>query len=126
SAAAAPASLSSTAAPEPAAAPVAAPAAPPRRCIVERVCAANAPALDRLFHLMVAAKASDLHLSSGMPPLVRKDGKIRPLEPSAAALSHDEMGRVLEPIMPEVNRNEFAKRNDTDFAYEIKGLARFR
>ena len=38
--------------------------------------ASGAPPIDRLFRLMVEAKASDLHLSSGMPPLVRKDGKI--------------------------------------------------
>jgi twitching motility protein PilT len=61
-----------------------------------------------------------------MPPLVRKDGKIQPLEPNGKAFTHEEMVALLEPIMPEPNRAEFAKRNDTDFAYEIRGLARFR
>jgi twitching motility protein PilT len=86
----------------------------------------NAPAIDRLFHLMVAAKASDLHLSTGMAPQIRKDGKIQPLEPGARPITHEEMVALLEPIMPETNRAEFAKRSDTDFAYEIRGLARFR
>jgi twitching motility protein PilT len=86
----------------------------------------GAPAIDRLFRLMVEAKASDLHLSSSMPPLVRKDGKIQPLESGATALTNDDMVALLDPIMPEVNREEFARRNDTDFAYEVKGLARFR
>jgi twitching motility protein PilT len=83
-------------------------------------------AIDRLFRLMVEAKASDLHLSTGMPPLVRKDGHIEPLEAGAPALSHDQIVGLMDPITPEPNRAEFAKRNDTDFAYEIKGLARFR
>jgi len=114
----APAEAARTAAATPAA------AAPP--AVAEPVLAPGAPAIDRLFHLMVAAKASDLHLSSGMAPMVRKDGKIKPLEPGAAALNHEQMVALLEPIMPEPNRAEFAKRNDTDFAYEIRGLARFR
>ena len=83
-------------------------------------------AIDRLFRLMIELKASDLHLSTGMPPLVRKDGHIQPLEEGAAALGHDQIVGLMDPIIPEPNRAEFAQRNDTDFAYEIKGLARFR
>ena len=75
---------------------------------------------------MIESKASDLHLSTGMPPLVRKDGRMQPLEEGAAALTHDEIVALSEPITPETNRAEFAERRDTDFAYEIKGLARFR
>jgi len=87
---------------------------------------AGAPPIDRLFYLMVEAKASDLHLSSGMPALVRKDGKIQPLEADARAISAAEMIALLDPITPQPNQDEFARRNDTDFAYEIKGLGRFR
>ena len=86
----------------------------------------SVPEIDRLFHLMCAMKASDLHLSSGMPPLVRKDGEIRPLEEGAAAMSAREIERLLDPIVPEKNAAEFQRRHDTDFAYEIAGLARFR
>jgi twitching motility protein PilT len=83
-------------------------------------------AIDRLFRLMIESKSSDLHLSTGMPPLVRKDGRIQPLEDGAAPFTHEEIVALMEPITPEPNRAEFAQRNDTDFAYEIKGLARFR
>ena len=83
-------------------------------------------AIDRLFRLMCEQKASDLHLSVGMPPLVRKDGSIQPLEEGAPALTPDSVVALLEPIMPGKNREEFARRHDTDFAYEIDGLARFR
>ncbi len=83
-------------------------------------------AIDRLFRLMCERGASDLHLCVGMPPLVRKDGSIRSLEDDAAALDADSIVTLLEPIMPAKNREEFARRHDTDFAYEIAGLARFR
>ena len=84
------------------------------------------PAIERLFRQMVETEASDLHLTSGMPPLIRKDGVIQPLDASAPPLSHDDVVALMEPITPELNRAEFAQRNDTDFAYEMKGLARFR
>jgi twitching motility protein PilT len=82
--------------------------------------------IDVLFHLMCEAKASDLHLSVGSTPLVRKDGHMQPLDPAAPALDPDSMVRLLDPITPEKNKAEFAERHDTDFAYEIPGLARFR
>lgn len=117
-----------------AAAAIATPAAPvtpaapeaPVAAAVPRPPAVGANAIDRLFYLMVESKASDLHLSSGMPPLIRKDGHIKPLEENAPALTNADVVSLMEPITPETNRAEFAERNDTDFAYEIKGLARFR
>jgi twitching motility protein PilT len=82
--------------------------------------------IDVLFHLMCEAKASDLHLAVGTRPLIRKDGVMQPLDPEAPVLDPDAVVRLLDPITPEKNRHEFTDRNDTDFAYEISGLARFR
>ena len=87
---------------------------------------AHAPAIDVLFRAMCEAGASDLHLTSGMPPLIRKDGEMRPLFENAAPYGRDALARLLMEITPEHNRAEFEARNDTDFAYEIEGLARFR
>src|SRR5262245_15885327 len=86
----------------------------------------GAPPIDRLFHLMCETKASDLHLSVGMKPLVRKDGEIKVLDESAPVFDAESMWAMLEPIIPERNREEFGRRHDTDFAYEIAGLGRFR
>ena len=86
----------------------------------------GAPLIDRLFHDMCAVKASDLHISTGMAPLVRKDGEICLLDEHASPLSSDDVVQLLDPIMPEKNREEFAQRHDTDFAYEIPELGRFR
>jgi len=82
--------------------------------------------IDALFHAMVDAGASDLHLCVGSPPTIRKDGRIQPLDPTAPPLAPPDLSRLLAPIMPEANRKEFSERHDTDFAYEIAGLARFR
>jgi twitching motility protein PilT len=84
------------------------------------------PAIDQMFAAMCALGASDLHLSVGAPPLVRKDGRIQTLDPAMPVITSDFVLRMLEPIMPAANRQEFAERHDTDFAYEVPGLARFR
>jgi twitching motility protein PilT len=84
------------------------------------------PAIDAMFRRMCDLGASDLHLSSGMPPLVRKDGEMRVLHENAPPLTADLLARLLWEIAPPTNRAEFEQRHDTDFAYEIAGLARFR
>jgi len=86
----------------------------------------EAPAIDQLFRSMCSVGASDLHLCVGSPPTIRKDGHIQPLDPAAAPLTAPELVQLLAPIMPEMNRKEFTERHDTDFAYEIPELARFR
>ncbi|MDQ2746218.1 MAG: type IV pilus twitching motility protein PilT [Acidobacteriota bacterium] len=82
--------------------------------------------MEKLFHAMVEAGASDLHLSVSMPPMIRKDGKMKKLESAQAALTAETIKELLTSIMPEKNREEFDRRHDTDFAYQIEGLARFR
>jgi twitching motility protein PilT len=102
------------------------PAVPaPPDSLSARVRAGAAPEMDALFASMVEMRASDLHLSVGSPPLVRHDGDIKPL-PGRAPLTPSDTQRMLWAIAPERNREEFERRHDTDFAYEIAGLARFR
>ncbi len=83
------------------------------------------PAIGALFRRMVELKASDLHLSAGERPMVRQHGDMVRFEdyPPLTAAS---AAALLEPIMPSKNREEFAHARDTDFAYEIADLARFR
>ena len=82
--------------------------------------------MDALFNKMAELGASDLHLSVTMPPMIRKDGKMKPLEEGVSPLTPETMRSLLTSIMPERNQEEFARRSDSDFAYEIPGLARFR
>ena len=84
------------------------------------------PAINAMFRRMFELKASDLHLSATTPPMVRKDGEMRRLHDAAGPLTSEMIQRLLTEITPSINRAEFEARHDTDFAYEIAGLARFR
>jgi len=78
-----------------------------------------------LFRVLSQLKGSDLHISAGNPPLIRHDGDIKPIA-GRSALSPADTERILWPITPERNREEFQRRHDTDFAYELPGIGRFR
>jgi twitching motility protein PilT len=107
----------------PAAAPAPAPVAPPA---APRVTASGSTGeMDELLRTLVSMKASDLHMSVGSPPMVRHDGEMKAL-PGRSVLAAADTERILKPIAPARNIEEFKNRHDTDFAYEIAGLARFR
>ena len=95
--------------------------APPR---VESV--PGEPAANRYLRQMVAMGASDLHLSSDVPPMVRVDGSMQVLDSSAQPLNSEQLEKILMEITPEKNREEFEAVNDTDYAHMIEGVARFR
>jgi twitching motility protein PilT len=82
------------------------------------------PALDQYFHAMVAQGASDFHLSSGNYPTFRIAGTITTV--GKDILTADAAKTLIYEIMPERNRLEWEQTHDTDFAYELKGAARFR
>ena len=81
--------------------------------------------IDRLLRLMAEQEGSDLHLRVGEPPIMRVHGELKRME-SREALTVPQVEAMLLSIMPARNSQEFAEMNDTDFAYEIEGLARFR
>jgi twitching motility protein PilT len=81
--------------------------------------------LDSLFNRMVAVGASDLHMTSGRKPVLRIDGEIVTIE-ECEAINPDQMRQILLEITPDENAAQFDRENDTDFAYEIENLARFR
>ncbi len=81
--------------------------------------------LNGLLKKMMDAGCSDLHLSAESPPYWRLDGEIEPIE-KQQALSVDFLEEQIRSISPPENQEEFGRRNDTDFAYEVPGLSRFR
>ncbi len=85
----------------------------------------QSPHLDELLRRMVAERASDLHISAAHKPRWRIDGEILEIG-DAQVLSSDDIYGLIEPIMPERNITQYASDNDTDFAYAIEGVARFR
>ena len=81
--------------------------------------------MDRLLRVLVDRGASDLHLRCGEPPVLRLHGEMGRLD-DRGTLDGPELDAMLQSIMPERNKREFGEANDTDFAYEIAGVARFR
>ncbi|AEF01962.1 type IV pilus twitching motility protein PilT [Alteromonas naphthalenivorans] len=69
-------------------------------------------------------KASDLHLSAGLPPLIRVDGEMRKL--NVPALDHKQVHALIYEIMNDMQRKEYEENLETDFSFEISGLSRFR
>jgi len=85
----------------------------------------DSPAVEKHLLSMVEMGASDLHLSSEETPMVRLHGEMQRLE-GVSPCSPEETARLLYEIMPARNKPEFEETNDTDFAHEIPGVARFR
>ena len=81
--------------------------------------------IDRLLKRLVESKGSDLHMSVSAPPMIRKDGEIEALT-GFPPLTPESMERMIMPIVPDRNKDEFARTHDSDFAYELPGLCRFR
>jgi twitching motility protein PilT len=80
--------------------------------------------LGELLKALVGSKSSDLHLRVGEPPIFRTHGEMK--RQSAPPLTTEQLELTLLAIMPERNRAEWKETGDSDFAYEVAGLARFR
>jgi len=81
--------------------------------------------IDALLRIAVTRGASDLHLRSGEPPVLRCHGEIVRLD-DQPCLRADDVAALVETTMPADNRAEFSVASDTDFAYEIPEVGRFR
>ena len=68
--------------------------------------------------------ASDLHLSAGLPPMIRVDGDIRRI--NVPEMDHKQVHDMIYDIMSDKQRKDFEEFLETDFSFEIPGLARFR
>ena len=81
--------------------------------------------IEAMLRAMAQRGASDLHLTAGVSPLMRLHGEIQRAD-DAPPISADALRSLLWPIVPRRNRDEFERRHDSDFAYEIAGVSRFR
>jgi len=77
-----------------------------------------------LLSFSVKNKASDLHLSAGLPPMIRVDGDIRRI--NIPALGHKEVHALIYDIMNDKQRKDYEEFLETDFSFELPGVARFR
>ena len=77
-----------------------------------------------LLGFMVKNKASDLHLSAGVPPMIRVNGDIRRI--NLPAMTHDEVHDMIYDIMADGQRKQLEEHFECDFSFEIPNLSRFR
>jgi len=80
--------------------------------------------INELLAFSVQNKASDLHLSSGLPPIIRVDGEMRRL--NVAELDHKSVNSLIYDIMNDKQRKEYEENLEVDFSFEIENLSRFR
>jgi twitching motility protein PilT len=78
----------------------------------------------QLLAFAVKSKASDLHLSAGVPPMIRVDGDVKRV--NMPALVHKDVHSMIYDIMNDKQRKDYEEFLETDFSFEIPKLARFR
>ncbi|NMY26796.1 type IV pilus twitching motility protein PilT [Pseudomonas sp. WS 5021] len=80
--------------------------------------------ITELLAASVSRGASDLHLSAGLAPRVRVDGEVLPLD--WPVLSAAQLADLLSPILNKHQQKDFETSLETDFSFEVPGVARFR
>ncbi len=80
--------------------------------------------ISQLLAFSVKNGASDLHLSAGLPPMIRVDGDVRRI--NVPAMEHKEVHSMIYDIMNDSQRKSYEEFLETDFSFEIPKLARFR
>jgi twitching motility protein PilT len=82
------------------------------------------PRLHKILSKAVLSRASDIHVPSGAPIQVRRNGHLERFDERASP--PEEVGSLLLEILTEEQRKRFQETNDLDFSYEVKGVGRFR
>ncbi|EKE75698.1 type IV pilus twitching motility protein PilT [Gallaecimonas xiamenensis] len=80
--------------------------------------------ITELLAFSVKHNASDLHISAGVPPMIRVDGDVRRI--NLPALEHKEVHSLIYDIMNDKQRKEYEEHLEVDFSFEVPGVARFR
>jgi twitching motility protein PilT len=80
--------------------------------------------ITQLLAFSVKNKASDLHLSAGLPPMIRVHGDVRRI--NIDPLTHKQVHAMVYDIMNDTQRKQYEDTLECDFSFEVQGLARFR
>lgn len=81
--------------------------------------------LNEILTIAVKARGSDIHIKTGLPPVVRIDGKLRQI-PNAERLSPDAVSAMAHSMMNERQKKQFEDNYECDLSYGVPGLGRFR
>lgn len=80
--------------------------------------------ITQLLEFSAQQGASDLHLSAGLPPIIRLDGDIKRLD--TPSLEPEQIHRMVYDIMDDEQRRHFEEHLEADFSFELQDIARFR
>lgn len=80
--------------------------------------------IEEILELAVTKKASDIHISAGLPPVIRIDGNL--FRTNLPVLSSDDVETIIFPILSNEQRRELEQNWELDFGYGLHGLGRFR
>ncbi|KAA8735035.1 type IV pilus twitching motility protein PilT [Acinetobacter qingfengensis] len=80
--------------------------------------------ITELLAFAVKNGASDLHLSSGLPPMIRVDGDVKRI--NLPPMEHKDVHRLVYDIMNDKQRRDYEELLETDFSFEVPNIARFR
>src|SRR6202022_3061602 len=81
--------------------------------------------LSELLHKLSELGGSDLHVTTGTPPLVRVNGQIRPLD-GYHSLTSAETKQLAYSVLTDAQKHRFEENLELDFSFGVKGLSRFR
>ncbi len=81
--------------------------------------------LEKILEIAVREKASDVHLKTGLPPILRVFGKLVPLK-NAERIGSEDLGKLALSLMNEMQKDLFKIDHQVDMAHSISGLGRFR
>ena len=81
--------------------------------------------IDQLFRRMTEMKAADIHMTSDHVPRIRASGDLVEMQ-GIPKLSAEQLRQIFMEIAPERNKKQFEESQDTDFAYALEGIGRFR
>lgn len=82
--------------------------------------------LEEILAIAIKKDASDVHLKAGLVPVIRKHGKLRPLQTGLPQLSNNDIEAMAFGIMDEEQQRHFTANKELDLAYGVSGLGRFR
>jgi twitching motility protein PilT len=85
----------------------------------------DAMQLNEILAIAVKARGSDIHIKTGLPPIVRIDGRLHPI-PNAPRLTPDVVSAMAMAIMNERQKKHYEEHFEVDLAYGVAGLGRFR
>src|SRR4051812_25031364 len=82
--------------------------------------------LDEILRTAVQKGASDVHLKVGVPPVIRRNGSLRPISAKDPPLTAEQTQKMAREIMDATQWEYFLKHHNIDIGYGIAGVARFR